>query len=209
MKKLISDFINYLCYKYWSTRVTLLDKQVSFYRSTRISYSQGASKKNIVLDYKARIHGTLSVCAEGRIKVGKYSQVGPNSLIRAVNYVEIGDLTSISTGVVITDNNSHPVNPFDRLIMQRTSAGDVKRGWIYSDNAPIIIGTNCWIGENARICKGVRIGDGSVVAANAVVTKDVPVNCIVAGNPARIVKTEIDVSTKRYFHDVDQTDYMQ
>lgn len=51
-----------------------------------------------------------------------------------------------------------------------------------------IIGENCWIGANVRICKGVTIGDNSVVAACSVVTKDVPANCIVAGNPAKVVK---------------------
>ena len=55
------------------------------------------------------------------------------------------------------------------------------------------IGDDCWIGTNVRICKGVTIGDNSIVAACSVVTKDVPANCIVAGNPAKIVKTGIDV----------------
>ena len=66
------------------------------------------------------------------------------------------------------------------------------RMWKHSANAPIIIGENCWIGTNVRICKGVTIGDNSVIAACSVVTKDVPANCIVAGNPAKIVKSNID-----------------
>lgn len=68
-----------------------------------------------------------------------------------------------------------------------------------SDNAPITIGDDCWIGQYVRICKGVSIGNGSVVAANSVVTKDVPANCIVAGNPARVVKRDIHLNTHRYF----------
>ncbi|MBA2585639.1 MAG: maltose acetyltransferase, partial [Chthoniobacterales bacterium] len=51
-----------------------------------------------------------------------------------------------------------------------------------------IIGDNVWIGMNAVILKGVAIGENSVVAAGAVVTKSVPENCVVAGNPAKIVK---------------------
>lgn len=70
---------------------------------------------------------------------------------------------------------------------------------MYSDNAPIVIGENVMIGNNARICKGVTIGDNCIVGANAVVTKSVPANCIVAGNPAKIVKENIDQNTKRYF----------
>ena len=68
-----------------------------------------------------------------------------------------------------------------------------------SDNSPIIIGNNVWIGTEARICKGVTIGDNAIIAANAVVTKDVPANAIAAGNPAKIVKTDIDKTTKPIF----------
>lgn len=201
MKKILLHIIDWLCYQKWSKHVTLLHKDVSFYRSTRISCFEGSGKNNIILDYKSRIHGTLMSCSSGIISVGKYAQVGPGSVIRAVNRVEIGDMTSISTGVVISDNNSHPVNPLDRAIMQKTPPGSPMRSWAHSDNAPIIIGVNCWIGENSRICKGVKIGDGAIVAANAVVTKDVPPNSIVAGNPAKIVKSEIDITSKRYFSD--------
>ena len=62
----------------------------------------------------------------------------------------------------------------------------------WSDSAPIVIGRNVWIGENARICKGVTIGDNCVIGAGAVVTKDIPANCVAVGNPARVVKTDID-----------------
>ena len=60
--------------------------------------------------------------------------------------------------------------------------------WTHSDSKPITIEDNVWIGENAVILKGIRIGRGSIIACNAVVTKDVPPYTIAAGNPARIVK---------------------
>lgn len=53
---------------------------------------------------------------------------------------------------------------------------------------PISVGNNVWIGGNSTVLPGVTIGDNSVVAAGSVVTKDVPANCVVAGNPARVVK---------------------
>ena len=77
--------------------------------------------------------------------------------------------------------------------MRLTPVGHDMRMWKHSANAPIIIGENCWIGTSVRICKGVTIGDNSIVAACSVVTKDVPANCVVAGNPAKIVKTGIDI----------------
>ena len=59
---------------------------------------------------------------------------------------------------------------------------------------PIIIGNHVWIGMNVTILKGVRIGDGAIVAAGAVVTKDVPENTLVGGVPARVLKTDISWS---------------
>jgi acetyltransferase-like isoleucine patch superfamily enzyme len=94
--------------------------------------------------------------------------------------------------VVITDNNEHSINPDDRFLMRTKDDNHPYRYWRYSDSKPVVIGRNVWIGTKARICKGVTIGDNSIVAAHAVVTKDVPPNTIAAGNPARIVKTDID-----------------
>ena len=54
--------------------------------------------------------------------------------------------------------------------------------------APIVLGKRVWVGSNSTITKGVTIGDNSIVAAGAVVTKDVPANCIVGGVPAKIIK---------------------
>ena len=61
------------------------------------------------------------------------------------------------------------------------------------DDRPIRIGRNCFIGAGSVICPGVSIGDGSIVAAGAVVTADVPPTSIVAGNPATVVRSGIDV----------------
>lgn len=55
--------------------------------------------------------------------------------------------------------------------------------------APVVIGNRVWIGANATILPGVRIGDGAIIAAGAVVTKDVPKNTVVAGIPAKVLKT--------------------
>lgn len=60
----------------------------------------------------------------------------------------------------------------------------------------IHIGNKCFIGANAIIMCGIRIGDEVVVGAGAIVTKDVPSNCVVAGNPAKIIKSGIH--TKKY-----------
>lgn len=76
---------------------------------------------------------------------------------------------------------------------------DMTRG-MYVDT---VIGRHCFIGAKSIIMPGIRIGDESIVAAGAVVTKDVPPRCIVAGNPAQIVRRDIEVSHYGRFRSVD------
>lgn len=56
---------------------------------------------------------------------------------------------------------------------------------------PVLIGNHVWIGQRAMILKGVTIGDGAIVAAGSIVTKDIPANTLVAGIPAKIIKREV------------------
>lgn len=80
----------------------------------------------------------------------------------------------------ITDN-SHGETDYDSLKMLPIKRPITSKG-------PVIIGNNVWIGDKATILPGVTIGDGSVIAANAVVTKDVPPYSVVGGNPAIVLK---------------------
>lgn len=176
-----------------------LGKNVVIRHTAGIYLLHGSNQSNVKIGDNATVQGTLVSSNNGNIVMGKHSRIGVNSYIRCVEKVALGDFTIISDNVVISDNNNHPVNPNDRMIQVATPLGSDKRSWIYSDHSPIIIGENVWIGEYARICKGVNIGDGSIIAANAVVTKDIPANCIAAGNPARIVKTDIDKMSSRMF----------
>ena len=159
---------------------------------SNVSLKDGSKASDIVLDEHVWVFGTLASQSGGKIKMGKYSKIGEGSRITAVDSVTIGDYTAIANCSVISDNNNHPVNPDYRLYMRQQSISDDSRLWKHAAHAPVVIGSNVWIGENVRIQKGVTIGDNSIIAANTVVTKDVPANSIAAGNPARIVKTEIE-----------------
>jgi len=90
----------------------------------------------------------------------------------------IGDNVLIGSGVLITDTDAHAIDPEKRRI---NNPKDIL-------SVPIKINNDVFIGARAIILKGVVIGEGSVVAAGAVVSKEVPPRCIVAGNPAKIVK---------------------
>lgn len=69
----------------------------------------------------------------------------------------------------------------------------------YEYGIEVIIGDNVWIGGNAVICPGVHIGNNVVIGAGSVVTKDIPDNVIVAGNPCRIIR-EITEADRRYYY---------
>lgn len=160
-------------------------------RESIISLVDGSTPKDILIGNKVWMWGSLNSQSGGKIILGDYVKIGLNSQINACDKVVIGAYTAIATNVIIADNNNHPVSPSYRKFM-RENGDDESRLWKHSAHAPVIIGQNCWIGRNVSIMKGVTIGDNSIIAANAVVTKSVPANCIAAGNPAKVVKTNID-----------------
>ena len=106
----------------------------------------------------------------GKVKVGNNVVIMNGSLMMASGGITIEDNTMLAANVQLISNN-HDLD---------------KRAIITC--LPIHIKKNCWIGAGATILRGVTIGENSVVGAGSVVTKDVPDNVIVAGNPAKIVK---------------------
>lgn len=200
MKKILLRLLNFYYSLKWRKCISSNNtKLVRFYRTSHISFLYGAGPGSVIIDGKARIHGVIQTCKDGKVFLGNYTQLGPNSKIYSLSSVIIGDFSAIASNVTICDNNNHPINPTDRMILRQTPEGSFERSWIHSDSKEILIGRNVWIGENSRICKGVTIGDNSIVAANSVVTKDVPANSIAAGNPAKIVKSDIDKITSSAF----------
>lgn len=151
-----------------------------------------STKDDIVLEESVSMFGKLASQNHGKIHMGKYTRLGSGSKVQCVDKVTIDDYAIISINVYICDNNNHPINPEFRHYMSTAGEYDDSTMWRHSAHAPIHIGKNCWIGQHVRIQKGVTIGDNSIIAANSVVTKSIPANCIAAGNPARVVKTDID-----------------
>lgn len=113
---------------------------------------------------------------QGRIAIGDCVLISPGCRISASDEITIGDGTMLANGVYITDSDWHGI--YDRI----------KRPL---PPTPVHIGRNVWLGDHSTILKGVTIGDNSIVGAGAVVTRDIPANVIVAGNPARVVR-ELD-----------------
>jgi acetyltransferase-like isoleucine patch superfamily enzyme len=100
-----------------------------------------------------------------RVRIGRWSSIGDRTQIHACRSIEIGDRVMISWDVTLLENNYHA-----------------------NSRGPIRIEDDVWIGCHAIILSGITVGRGAVVAAGAVVTKDVPPHTLVAGNPARAIR---------------------
>lgn len=145
------------------------------------------SRKQIILGKHVDLYGYLSVGKKGKIIIGDYTCTSRGSMIQAISKIEIGKFGLIAPDVFIFDSNYHSIYANDRMI----HALGAEKG-IYPGNVttkPIKIGNHVWIGRRAMILKGVTIGDRAIIAASSVVTHDVPPDTIVAGNPAKIVKS--------------------
>lgn len=125
----------------------------------------------------------------GTCKVGHFTLLN-GALIMAEEYIEIGSHCLISWNVGIADSDFHPLAPAARIVDSQALAPYFKDRPARPklETRPVVIADNVWIGMHAIILKGVHIGENSVVAAGSVVTKSIPPNTVVAGNPAQPVK---------------------
>lgn len=119
------------------------------------------------------------------IEVGDNFFANYNFVVLDVAKVKIGNNVFIAPNVSIY-TAGHPVHPEARNSM-------------YEYGIPVTIGDDCWIGGNAVICPGVKIGNGVVIGAGSVVTKDVPDNVIACGNPCRVVRGITDEDRQFYY----------
>jgi acetyltransferase-like isoleucine patch superfamily enzyme len=168
----------------WGEGVYLETAQI--FRFTRTKLRPGVELGNHVSCYAGV---SFSIGENASCRVGDFTLLN-GALLMAEERIEIGKHCLISWNVGIADSDFHPLEPAQRI--QDTLAlapylkGRPPRPLLRT--APVIIKDNVWIGMAAVILKGVTIGENSVVAAGAVVSKDVPPNVVVAGNPAMVVK---------------------
>lgn len=143
------------------------------------------------------VKGRLKITARGKIIIGDnckiWSHVGTTQISAGPRAtIEIGDNTFINAGTIITSRkhikigkNCHIAN---QVIMMDDDFHDVGKREEKSGKEAIIIGDNVWVATRVTILKGVSIGEGAVIAAGAVVTKDVPAFTLVGGVPAKFIR---------------------
>ena len=125
-------------------------------------------------------------CDYGKhIEVGKNFFANYNCTILDVGKVIIGDNCQLAPNVAIY-TAGHPVHP-------------ASRNTLFEYGAEVVIGNNVWIGGNAVICPGVRIGDNVVIGAGSVVTRDIPAWTVAAGNPCRVIREITEEDRWVYF----------
>jgi acetyltransferase-like isoleucine patch superfamily enzyme len=112
-----------------------------------------------------------------KLTIGDYTSIWYGTVVSARHEITIGSQCAISWNCTIIDNDMHEVLYTDDALVGRT------------DDMAVRIGDHVWIGAQAIILKGVTIGANSVVAAGSIVTKDVPSHTLVAGAPARQIRT--------------------
>ena len=117
------------------------------------------------------------------IIIGNNTAIGEYTQISAAKEVRIGNGVLTGRFVYISDNNHGTSSLTDMQKMPSMRDLYIK--------GPVIIEDNVWIGDKASILSGVTVGKGSIVACNAVVTKDVPPYSVVAGVPAKVIKSNI------------------
>lgn len=150
-------------------------------------------ENNVMIQRRDYISGTY---------IGRYSNIGLDTKIRMS---DIGQFVSVSWNCSIGGPN-HDYDNVSTCILDRKSADYYLKDKRYDDkvlvhapdylkNSSCIIGNDVWIGANASVLRNVKIGDGAIVAAGAVVTKDVEPYTVVAGIPAKPIKNRFDDET--------------
>jgi acetyltransferase-like isoleucine patch superfamily enzyme len=131
---------------------------------------------------------SLAADRNGTIEIGDYCYIANASLV-ASERISIGSHVFIGGGVTVADSDFHPLEPAARLAdtIALSPVGDRRRRPAI-ETRPVVIEDDVWIGWNATILKGVRIGAGAIIGPGSVVLRSVPPGVEVRGNPAREVE---------------------
>lgn len=177
----------------WKSR---LSSAVKIGRGSSIAWRRIRNVKgnSFVVGEDSIVHADINFEeAGGEIRIGNRSFIGRSHLVCYRSLV-IGDDVIMSWGGTIVDHDSHGLDWATRRDDVR-DWGKGRKDWKHVAHAPVVVKDKAWIGFNVSILKGVTIGEGAVIGACSVVTRDIPPFTLAAGNPARVVRS-LSASTK-------------
>lgn len=135
---------------------------------------------HVLIDGRCNFFFAARYSEHPTLRIGDHTGIGHGCAFTIGKELNIGSYCRIASYVQMFDTPGHPADPAARKAGDPASNEDVR---------PITIGDNVWIGSNTVICPGVTIGDNSIVAVGAVVMNNVPADSLVAGNPARLIRS--------------------
>jgi acetyltransferase-like isoleucine patch superfamily enzyme len=165
-----------------------IDNRIIIHKTSFLNSFSSILKDNclIRIGEQSHVSGKLIFDKENAsITIG--NRVFMNGTLIAAQRIELGDDILIAWGVTIVDHDSHS-SSFSKRSEDVIRWKKGSKDWTHVKISPVKICNKVWIGFNSIILNGVTIGEGAVVGAGSVVTKDVPPWTIVAGNPARIIR---------------------
>lgn len=171
--ELLSSALKRHRFKHWGGNIIIRNCKFIGYKNISIG------KNTIIKDHSYITSWDSNYPAE--IIIGDNADIGAFNHITCINGISIGKNFLSGKWVTITDN-SHGVPDANDIELPPNKRPMYSKGRIE-------IGDNVWVGDKATILANVKIGDCAIIAANAVVTKDVPPYSIVAGVPAKVIKT--------------------
>lgn len=163
-------------------------------RLARYTARRMAVHENVSFGQSFRVGRGVVISSPHGLSIGDFVSVGPRSIIQVDG--SIGDFALIGMGVQIVGRDDHAIEEIGAPYVLATWAGD--RPATARDS--LTIGRDVWIGGSAVVLSGITIGEGSLVGAGSVVTKDIPPYTIVGGNPARILAERFESEENRREH---------
>lgn len=200
--------------KYVTLRLNRMTAKI-IYRMTGVDFRYGKRKLSQMCSFEVPCSVYGSVDTRTYIEIGAFSSVGGNLAEGRIGGVSIGRYCSIAAGVYL-GLQQHPtsfVSTSARQYFANCCGWDFHAGSVRLPSIPqeqpkmTIIGNDVWIGTNALVMGGIKVGNGAIIAAGAVVTKDVPPYAIVAGVPAKIIRYRFNENTIRELQELKWWDY--
>lgn len=153
--------------------------------------NKSVNPSNIVIGDYCNLSLEIHCERKGRISIGHHVFMSARTFLRCDHEITIGSFCMFGPNVRIYDTRNHPFSPARRKEQARAICSGTVDSY-EAGGAPVIIEDNVWLGMNVIVLEGVRIGQGSVVGAGSVVTRDIPPNSFAAGVPARIIRSIAD-----------------